>query len=207
MRESTTPIDVVQSYCHYVLHNDALLSLVPLLERRGIGLVNAAPMSMGLLTSGPHRAVPAWHPAPADVREACETAAEYAFSHGVSLERLAVHFSTSHPAVPTTLVSTASAGMMAANVAAATTPLTAVEQRVLAHIRDTILKPLGNATWGDAMVRQHWCDVAAAIRQSGQGPGRSGEYATSDAPDDAAVAAAKAWIVDARGYAADGADK
>ena len=54
-------LDVVLSYCHYSLNDTSLTSLVPLLEERGIGVINASPFSMGLLTpQGP----PAWHPAP-----------------------------------------------------------------------------------------------------------------------------------------------
>ena len=201
VRESTTSIDVVQSYCHYVLHNDALLSLLPMLQRRGIGLVNAAPMSMGLLTSGPHRAVPEWHPAPAHIKDACRAAADYAAREGVALERLAVYFSTSHAAVPVTLVSTASPDMMASNVAAATTPLTPQEQAVLAHVRRHILQPLANAGWGDAMVRQYWRDVASALQHvPGATGSKDGGTHRVSTPCDASVEAAKAWVVKSRSY-------
>ena len=43
-------------------------------KERGIGVVNASPISMGLLSS---RGPPAWHPAGEMVRSKCKEAADY----------------------------------------------------------------------------------------------------------------------------------
>jgi aryl-alcohol dehydrogenase-like predicted oxidoreductase len=60
------PLDLVQSYSHLTLQNRALLAYVPLLRDAGVAsVVNASPLSMGLLRAGPS---PAWHPAPATLR-------------------------------------------------------------------------------------------------------------------------------------------
>ncbi len=61
-------IDTVLSYCRYSLNDTALLDALPRLEAAGIGVVNASPLAMGLLT---HRGAPDWHPAPPALKEAC----------------------------------------------------------------------------------------------------------------------------------------
>ena len=55
------PLDAILSYCHYSLNDTALADLAPLLKSRGVGAINASPLSMGLLSQ---RGAPAWHPAP-----------------------------------------------------------------------------------------------------------------------------------------------
>jgi len=53
-------IDVVLSYCHYSVNDSSLGDLVPYLKTKGVAIINASPLSMGLLTqAGP----PQWHPA------------------------------------------------------------------------------------------------------------------------------------------------
>lgn len=54
-------IDVVLSYCHYSMNDDSLAESLPYLKSKGVGVISASPLSMGLLTDqGP----PDWHPAP-----------------------------------------------------------------------------------------------------------------------------------------------
>lgn len=63
------PVDVILSYSHMSLQNSTFAEFIPVFrERAKVGhLLAASPFSMGLLTpSGP----PAWHPAPASLREA-----------------------------------------------------------------------------------------------------------------------------------------
>ena len=56
-----TDVDTVLSYNHYTLNDATLLGLLPLLQPKDIGLINAAPLSQGLLTT---RGTPEWRPAP-----------------------------------------------------------------------------------------------------------------------------------------------
>ena len=65
--------DAIISYCHYSLNDTSLLGLLPLLESCGIGLVNASPLSMGLLGT---RGAPDWHPAGERIKAVCRQAAE-----------------------------------------------------------------------------------------------------------------------------------
>ena len=58
-------VDVVLSYCHYSLNDTSLETLLPLLKSKGVGIISASPLSMGLLTeSGP----PSWHPASVELQ-------------------------------------------------------------------------------------------------------------------------------------------
>lgn len=58
-------IDVVLSYCHYSLNDSTLQDLLPYLKSKGVGIINASPLSMGLLTEG---GPPSWHPASKDLQ-------------------------------------------------------------------------------------------------------------------------------------------
>src|SRR5439155_27125370 len=109
-------LDVVLSYCHFALNDTSLLTLVPLLRERGIGVINAAPLSMGLLSdSGP----PRWHPAPVIVRDASARAAALCRERGTDLSRLAIQFSASNSPADTTLVGMGTPEQVVANVESA----------------------------------------------------------------------------------------
>lgn len=137
---SRTALDVILSYCHYSLNDTTLLQLLPLLESRGTGLINASPISMGLLSN---RKVPDWHPASAEIQAACQRAAEYCRDNGEDIAKLAVQFSTANEQIPTTLVSTATPENIRNNIRWTDEPM---DEQLLAKVRD-LLKPIDGATW------------------------------------------------------------
>lgn len=96
-------VESVVSFCHYTLNDDALADYLPYFEEKGIGVINASPYSMGLLT---RRGAPDWHPAPAALRRLAAKASDWCQAQGVDIERLAVQFSTSEPRIASTLFST-----------------------------------------------------------------------------------------------------
>nr|ABG22022.1 oxidoreductase, aldo/keto reductase family protein, expressed [Oryza sativa Japonica Group] len=58
-------VDVILSYCHYGINDTALVDLLPYLKSKGVGVISASPLAMGLLTdNGP----PEWHPAPKELK-------------------------------------------------------------------------------------------------------------------------------------------
>lgn len=135
-----TAIDTILSYCHYTLNDTALEGLIPFLKDKAVGVINAAPLGMGLLTE---RGTPAWHPAPDEIKAACAQAAAYCRSKGVDIARLALQFSLSNPDIATTLVSTAEPMNIEKNVKWIETPL---DQALLTEIQ-TMLAPIRNRTW------------------------------------------------------------
>jgi aryl-alcohol dehydrogenase-like predicted oxidoreductase len=134
------PVDTILSYCRYSLNDTGLLSLVPLCEEKGTGIINASPLSMGLLTN---RGTPDWHPAPDDIKNACAEAARFCDDKGVDIAQLAVQFSVAHPAFATTIVGTANPDNIVKNVSWAQTP---IDQDLLADVQ-AILAPIQNKTW------------------------------------------------------------
>ena len=107
-------VESVLNFCHYCLCDDKLLDFLDFFESRGIGVINASPLSMGLLSQ---RGAPAWHPAPAALQEACRRAVDHCSAAGYPIERLAVEFSVSEPRISSTLFSTTRAENVRANLA------------------------------------------------------------------------------------------
>jgi L-galactose dehydrogenase len=137
---SVVDVDVILSYCHYSLNDTALLDLLPLLEAKQVGLMNASPLSMGLLNG---REIASWHLASEELKRACLKAAAHCVSKGADLAKLAVQYSVQHERIPTTLVSTASAINIKNNIEWTDGPL---DQELLQEVLD-ILKPVHNLTW------------------------------------------------------------
>ena len=106
-------VESVMNFCHYCLCDDKLLDFLDFFEARGIGVINASPLSMGLLSG---RGAPDWHPAPAPLQEACRRAAAHCSAAGYPIERLAMEFSVREPRITSTLFSTTRAENVRANL-------------------------------------------------------------------------------------------
>ena len=135
-----TEVDTILSYCHYCLNDTSLESLLPHLRERQVGIINASPLCMGLLSN---RGAPAWHPASGEIRSACARAAAFCSSRGSDIARLALQFSTSNPEIATTLVGTASQSNLARNVRWMAEPR---DPEMLSAVLE-ILEPVHNLTW------------------------------------------------------------
>ncbi|HEY8993508.1 MAG TPA: aldo/keto reductase [Lacunisphaera sp.] len=114
--ERTPPglVETILSFCHYELNDTSLADLLPLCRKRGIGVINASPTGMGLLTE---RGVPSWHPAPPAMVEGARKAVDFCRAQGVDIVKLAVQFCVAHPQIATTLVGTANPENIRKNVA------------------------------------------------------------------------------------------
>jgi L-galactose dehydrogenase len=133
-------VDTVHSYGHFCLMNTTLVQLIPYAKEKRVGIINAAPLGMGLLTEkGP----PKWHPAPAKVRDTCAKAVEHCRKKKLSLPRLALQFATSHRDISTTLVGTSNTKKIKESVKCLEEPL---DQSLLTEVQD-ILAPIRNETW------------------------------------------------------------
>jgi aryl-alcohol dehydrogenase-like predicted oxidoreductase len=95
---------VILSYNHYTLQNTMLADLVPLLQAKGVGVMNAAPLSARLLTNQP---LPKWHKATPFVRETAKQAAEHCARKGVDIAKLAVQYSIANRDMATCIVGSA----------------------------------------------------------------------------------------------------
>jgi L-galactose dehydrogenase len=136
----SAPMDTVHSYCHFCLTNTTLVQILPLLKDKQAGVINAAPLGMGLLTEkGP----PKWHPAPSKMRDLCAKAMAHCLKRKASLPRLALQFSTSHQDIATTLVGTSSPRKVKESVRCIEEPL---DQSLLIEVQD-LLAPIRNHIW------------------------------------------------------------
>lgn len=106
-------VESVLNFCHYSLNDDKLADYLDYFESRGIGVINASPLSMGLLSQ---RGIPAWHPAPKALVEACARAAGYCSGKGYPIEKLAIQFAVSNPRIATTLFSSANPDNVIRNI-------------------------------------------------------------------------------------------
>lgn len=133
-------IDSILSFCHYCLNDDSLADYLDYFEDKGVGVINASPFSMGLLTE---RGAPSWHPAPKPLQKLCIKAMEHCKSKGESIEKLAVQFSVSNPRIASTLFSTTRPEAVLQNIEWANSP---INKELLAEVLE-ILKPRFRDTW------------------------------------------------------------
>lgn len=133
-------IDSVLSFCHYCLNDDALVDYLDYFEKNKIGVINASPFSMGLLTE---RGAPDWHPAPKPLQRLCRKAVEHCQSKGKSIEQLAIKYSVSNPRIATTLFSSSRPAAVLQNIKWVEE---ALDEELLAEVLE-ILKPRHRDTW------------------------------------------------------------
>jgi L-galactose dehydrogenase len=98
-------IDCVLCYNRYTLQNTTFVEdLLPRLEAKNIGAMNAGPFSARLLTNAE---LPAWLKEPEAVKAAARTAAKLCADRGVDIAQLALQFSCEHPGLATTVAGSA----------------------------------------------------------------------------------------------------
>ncbi len=95
-------VDFVLSYCRFTLLNrDLDRWLTPVLRKNNIGLIDAAPVHMGILTrQGPQP----WHPAQEEIKNAGRKVVALCDSYGVDPATVALRFTMDHPYAASTLV-------------------------------------------------------------------------------------------------------
>ena len=99
-----TDLDVVLSYNHYTLQNTQFANLVPYLQDKDIGIINAAPFSARLLSNS---SLPPWHKATPEVRAVAKRAADHCAKHGSDIAKLALQFSVANPDMTTCVTGSA----------------------------------------------------------------------------------------------------
>ena len=126
-------VESILNFCHYSLNDDMLLDYLDFFEEKGIGVINASPFSMGLLSQ---RGTPDWHPAPAPLKEACAKAAVYCQEKGYPIEKLAIQYSTSlNPRIATTLFSSANPQNVLKNIDYVNQP---IDEQLVKEVRAII---------------------------------------------------------------------
>ena len=107
-------VDSILSYCRYnLLITDMEAKLVPFAKKRGVGVINASPLHMGIITE---RGAPEWHPAPQAVRDAGQRVVAVCKARGVDASEVALRFCLDQPDVASTLVGLSSRGHVERNL-------------------------------------------------------------------------------------------
>ncbi len=126
-------VESILNFCHYSLNDTMLADYLGFFEMHGIGVINASPFSMGLLSD---RGAPDWHPAPKDLRDACAKAAAYCREQGYPIDKLAIQFSTSlNPRIATTLFSSANPKNVLKNIAYVNEPM---DEQLVVKVQEII---------------------------------------------------------------------
>jgi aryl-alcohol dehydrogenase-like predicted oxidoreductase len=130
-------VDAALVHNHYCLNDTRILELLPLAERKGIGIINGSPFASALLTE---RGPADWHPASAQDRAIFSAAANFCQKQGSSIAKLALQFASQNPSIPTTLFSSANPESVKRNVEwheeAADLRLVEEVQKLLSPVRD-----------------------------------------------------------------------
>lgn len=113
-------VESVLNFCHFTLNDDKLVDFLDYFESKGVGVINASPLSMGLLST---RGVPDWHPAPKSLVEACKKAVDYCNAQGYPIEKLAIQYSVSNPRITSTLFSSSNPNNVLKNIQYADEPI------------------------------------------------------------------------------------
>lgn len=113
-------IEATLCFCHYSLNDEMLNDYFDFFEANNVGIINASPLSMGLLST---RGTPDWHPAPQSLKDACMRAAKYCEAKGYPIEKLAIQYAISNPRIATTLFSSANPDNVKKNVEYANAPI------------------------------------------------------------------------------------
>lgn len=131
-RSPAGTVESVLNFCHHCLNDDKLVDYLDYFEERGIGVINASPLSMGLLSQ---RGVPHWHPAPQSLVEACQKAVQHCLAKNYPIEKLAIQYSVSNPRIATTLFSSANPQNVIKNIEYAEEP---IDWQLVQEVQDII---------------------------------------------------------------------
>ncbi|HYZ84016.1 MAG TPA: aldo/keto reductase [Bryobacteraceae bacterium] len=138
---AAAPVDCMLSYCRYNLMNTDMHDvLVPFCQEQGVGLMNASPLHMGVLTeAGP----PDWHPMTPDMRTIGREVAELCRQRGRNVSEVALRFAFDHPYLSSTFVGIKTRAEVDANLRAIETE---PDPELLSEI-EQLVKPIRGRMW------------------------------------------------------------
>jgi len=142
-----TKVDAVLSYARNIFVDMSLKAHIPYFESKSLGVINASPTGMGLLTNnGPQP----WHPASNEIKAICAEAGAYCASHGVELGKLSVYHNIYNQKQPvaTTLLGVGRMEILKLNMDIVTEGLTETEEQVLQEVIEKFFSDMDNSAAG-----------------------------------------------------------
>ena len=138
------PVDTILSYARYnLMVRDLDDLLTPFAQEQGIGLINASPLHLRILTPS---GAPEWHLAAPEVKEVGRKVVELCDARGKPTPKIALRFCLDHPYVSTTLVGLATADQVRQNLEILDET---TDTELLAEI-DELVRPVLNRIWPSA---------------------------------------------------------
>jgi L-galactose dehydrogenase len=138
---SRAHVDTILSFCRYnLLVDDMNRHLTPFCIDHEVGLINASPLHMRILTK---EGAPDWHPAPQPVKDAGRRVVELCRQANLDPADVALRFCLDHPYVASTLVGMSKVDHVKSNLRALTfkTP-PALRQKI-----EQTIAPVKNVMW------------------------------------------------------------
>ncbi len=134
-------VDTILSYCRYnLLVTDLKTEMAPFVRARGIGLINASPLHMGLLSG---RGAPDWHPASPDVKQVAAEVVAQCQKRGFNPSTVALKFCLAYPEASSTLTGMHTTAEVEANIQALELDL---DPKLMEEI-ERIVAPVKNKLW------------------------------------------------------------
>jgi L-galactose dehydrogenase len=155
MRE--TDVDVLLTYSHATLLDDTLQwALAPVAQDRGVGLINAAAVAIGLLTPG-GPSLAGGHPAPAHIHEAAGRMIDLCAERGADIAFVANQYSIQRSGCATTVIGTGKSHHLRSAVAATDT---APDEDLLQELM-TLRPPIDERTWTSGLAENNVPEAGA----------------------------------------------
>ena len=114
--------------------------LTPVAKKLNVGLINASPLHMGMLTKS---GAPDWHPAPQALKKVSHDAFEYCQKLGGSLPEVALRFALDYLPVASTLVGMKSVAEVDRNLKTVASTNDPALLEAVQHVIGTMM----NRTW------------------------------------------------------------
>ncbi|XP_055352627.1 uncharacterized protein LOC129598652 [Paramacrobiotus metropolitanus] len=150
---SSVPLDTVLSYGRYGLFNRDLKDIIPYLKEGGVGIINSAPLGMGLLSAnGPASS----HPAPESLKRSAREAVAFAKERGEDLAKIAMRYCYRVPDVCTTVVNMDRPETVRETYETCIQPMTENENSVMHEVVKRFFLPLGRTHWENIEVTKYW---------------------------------------------------
>jgi aryl-alcohol dehydrogenase-like predicted oxidoreductase len=155
---SRAELDAIITYGQYTLQNTQAESMLPLFEQHQLGIVNASPLGLGLLTpQGPQN----WHLGSDKLKAACRRAAEWCAANGVHIAELGMRFALANPRFHVTLVGARSPAEIQHDVRSIMQPPDPDAVRAVQEI----LRPVANEIWHSGRPEYNGAGSAQSDRQ------------------------------------------
>ncbi|XP_067005452.2 uncharacterized protein [Anabrus simplex] len=144
VENSKIPISTILSYSRDTLIDSTLQEYIPFFQSKGVGVIGAAGVAMGLLTNG---GPSSWHLASNEVKELCAAAANYCKERNVELGRLAMYHTLSQHGPAMHLVGMNNQEIVQSNLDILQNGINDLEKQTLQEVKTRFFSKVSQCHW------------------------------------------------------------